>query len=63
MTPVRPADGADVKDSYIEAHNERVASRARLLDGPPASKAEILVDLYRDGMIHMFRRPTSWFSR
>lgn len=46
------AKAVDAKDSYTEAHTERVAGRARLLGRFAGLGDEELDDLYRGGMIH-----------
>jgi putative two-component system response regulator len=46
------AKAVDAKDSYTEAHTERVASRARLLGAAAGLTGRDLIDLYRGGMIH-----------
>ena len=46
------AQAVDAKDSYTEAHTERVASRARLLGISAGLVGKDLEDLYRGGMIH-----------
>jgi putative two-component system response regulator len=46
------ARAIDAKDSYTEAHTERVAGRARLLGTVAGLGDEELDDLYRGGMIH-----------
>ena len=46
------AKAVDAKDSYTEAHTERVAVRARILGVHVGLSAGDLVDLYRGGMIH-----------
>jgi putative two-component system response regulator len=46
------AQAVDAKDSYTEAHTERVASRARLLGATAGLQGKDLDDLYRGGMIH-----------
>lgn len=42
----------EAKDSYTEAHTERVATRARALGERVGLKGKELVDLYHGGMIH-----------
>jgi putative two-component system response regulator len=46
------AKAVDAKDSYTEAHTERVAQRAKLLGAAVGLSGRDLVDLYRGGMIH-----------
>jgi putative two-component system response regulator len=46
------AKAVDAKDSYTEAHTERVAGRARILGEMAGLGGEDLDDLYRGGMIH-----------
>lgn len=46
------AKAVDAKDSYTEAHTERVAAGARLLGARAGLGGRDLVDLYRGGMIH-----------
>ncbi|MEA2683199.1 MAG: cyclic di-GMP phosphodiesterase [Chloroflexota bacterium] len=46
------AQAVDAKDSYTEAHTERVAGRARALGARLGLGGSDLVDLYRGGMIH-----------
>jgi putative two-component system response regulator len=46
------AQAVDAKDSYTEAHTERVAAGARLLGARAGLTGRDLVDLYRGGMIH-----------
>jgi len=46
------AKAVDAKDSYTEAHTERVASRARVLGIRLGLTGTELTDLYRGGMIH-----------
>ncbi|HEV3232885.1 MAG TPA: HD domain-containing phosphohydrolase [Candidatus Dormibacteraeota bacterium] len=46
------AQAVEAKDSYTEAHTERVADRARRLGTAAGLAGRELVDLYRGGMIH-----------
>ena len=46
------AKAVDAKDSYTEAHTERVAGRARMLGAMAGLRGKDLEDLYRGGMIH-----------
>lgn len=46
------AQAVEAKDSYTEAHTERVATRARLLGMLAGLQGRELTDLYRGGMIH-----------
>jgi putative two-component system response regulator len=46
------AQAVEAKDSYTEAHTDRVASRARLLGAAVGLTGKELVDLYRGGKIH-----------
>jgi len=46
------AQAVDAKDSYTEAHTERVAIRARRLGATVGLTGSDLTDLYRGGMIH-----------
>ena len=46
------AKAVDAKDSYTEAHTERVATRARFLGLRAGLGGSDLDDLYRGGMIH-----------
>jgi putative two-component system response regulator len=46
------AKAVDAKDSYTEAHTERVAGRARVLGRLAGIRDEELDDLYRGAMIH-----------
>jgi putative two-component system response regulator len=46
------AEAVEAKDSYTEAHTERVAGRARILGSSAGLRDETLDDIYRGGMIH-----------
>ena len=46
------AQAVEAKDSYTEAHTERVATRAQRLGMLAGLQGKELIDLYRGGMIH-----------